>query len=70
MFARVFVKYNQAFIVAGCAMTSFVTLGWMVNDIHLREKAQLKREYENKITILIGELQELKVNKSDTLNLK
>lgn len=70
MFRRVFVKYNQALIVGGCAVTSFVTMGWMVNDIHLREKAQIKKDYENKLEVLTREIQELKANKSDILNLK
>ena len=70
MFTRVFAKYNQALIVGGCAMTSFVTMGWMVNDIHLREKAQLKSEYENKIEVLTKQIEVLKVNNGDILNLK
>jgi hypothetical protein len=70
MFRRVFAKYDQALIVAGCAMTSFVTMGWMVNDIHLREKANLKMEYENKIQGLTQEIQELKANSTNILNLK
>lgn len=70
MFTRVFAKYNQALIVGGCAMTSFVTMGWMVTDIHQREKSQIKKDYENKLEILTREIEELKANKSDILNLK
>lgn len=63
-------KYDQAIIVAGCAMTSFMTIGWMVNDIHLREKDVLRKKYETTIEQLKQEIVELKVNKSNTLNLK
>jgi hypothetical protein len=62
MLRSVFKKYEQAFIVVGCAATSIATLGWMVNDIHLREKNQLKIDYENKINKLKQEIASLKVN--------
>jgi hypothetical protein len=56
--------------VAGCALTSFLTMGWMVNDIHLREKRQLQQEYEYKISNLSKEIAMMKMNYSSTQNLK
>lgn len=38
MFVRALAEYSQALVVAGCAVTSFATIGWMVNDVHLQEK--------------------------------
>jgi hypothetical protein len=52
MFRRVFAKYDQALLVAGCAMISFATIGWMVNDIHLREKRTIHQNYESKIKLM------------------
>jgi hypothetical protein len=70
MLATVYRKYDQALIVAGCALTSFLTMGWMVNDIHLREKRQLRQEYECKISNLTKEIAMMKMNYSSTQNLK
>ena len=60
MLARTFVKYEQAIIVAGCSLTSFVTIGWMINDIQQREKQQIIVKYEKKIKTLKQENMGLK----------
>jgi hypothetical protein len=60
MFSRVFAKYEQAIVVTGCSLTSFVTMGWMINDIQMREKKQLVINYEKKIKTLTEENKGLK----------
>ncbi len=60
MFARLFMKYEQAIVITGCALTSVGTLGWMTNDIHVREKNQLIGKYQDRISILEQENKGLK----------
>ena len=60
MFPRVFAKYEQAIVAAGCGLTSFITVGWMVTDIQLQEKRKLIMDYEKKIKSLTGENKGLK----------
>lgn len=70
MLRRLYNKYDQALIVGGCATISFATLGWMVNDIQLREKNKLKCDYENTIKGLKEEIATLKAKDSNNVNLK
>ena len=56
--------------MGGCATISFATLGWMVNDIHLREKKTLRCGYENTIKDLKEEIATLKAKDSNNVNLK
>lgn len=56
-------KFNQGIIVAGCAMTSFVTLGWMMLDVHRLEKKELINKYESKISNYEKEINNLKKNR-------
>ena len=60
MFVRVFAEYGQGLIVAGCAMTSISTMGWMVNDIHQREKRTIQQNYESKIKMMEEHIKTLK----------
>jgi hypothetical protein len=60
MLVRTFAKYEQAIVVAGCSLTSFVTMGWMINDIQMREKKELIMNYEKKIKTLKEENRGLK----------
>lgn len=52
MFVRALAEYSQALVVAGCAVTSFATIGWMVNDVHLQEKKKIHQNYESKIKVM------------------
>jgi hypothetical protein len=70
-------QFSQGISVAGCAIMSFVTLGYMVNDIHTNEKKQIKSTYEKQIRVLNEEIDMLKqervlmkLNYSNKLNLK
>jgi|LauGreDrversion4_2_1035121.scaffolds.fasta_scaffold1133782_2 hypothetical protein len=60
MFARAFAKYEQAIVIAGCALTSAATLGWMTIDIHTREKKEIVAKYEDRINLLEQENKGLK----------
>ncbi len=60
MLVKLFTKYEQALTVAGCAITSVATLGWMTTDIHLREKKTIMAKYQDKINLLEQENKGLK----------
>lgn len=47
-----FNKFSQGILVGGCALTSFTTLTYIINDAHRLEKKQLITKYEAKIAEL------------------
>lgn len=53
-------QFNQGISVAGCAIVSFMTLGWMMLDVHRIEKKQIRSDYENKISNYEKEIHNLK----------
>jgi hypothetical protein len=55
---------SQGIYVAGCAITSIATLGWMVADIHRMEKKQLQNDYEKTIKILNDEIKAQKIERA------
>ena len=52
MFNRLFKIYGQGLYVGGCATMSFITLGYLSNDIHKMEKKQIINNYEIQINKL------------------
>jgi hypothetical protein len=58
-------QFSQGISVAGCAIMSFVTLGYMVNDIHTNEKKQIKSTYEKQIKVLNEEIEKLKEERTE-----
>lgn len=43
---------------------SFMTLGYMINDIHTNEKKQIKSTYEKQIRVLNEEIDVLKQDRA------
>jgi hypothetical protein len=60
MFSRIFAKYEQAIVVGGCSLISFVTMGWMIEDIQRQENKRIIINYEKKILTLTEENKGLK----------
>lgn len=54
-------QYSQGLYVTCAALTSFLTVGYMVNDIHKMEKKRLTKEYEEQIKQLTNEMNNLKL---------
>jgi hypothetical protein len=54
-------QFSQGIAVAGCAVMSISTLGYMLNDSHQIEKKQLRSKYENQIMNLNQEINKLKL---------
>jgi len=52
-------QFSQGLYVAGAAITSFLTLGYMLSDIHKIEIKQLKNNYESEIKKLKQEINRL-----------
>lgn len=52
MFNRLFKLYGQGLCVGGCATMSFLTLGYLADDIHKMEKKQIINNYETQINRL------------------
>lgn len=55
MFNRLYKLYNiygQGLGVGGCATMSFLTLGYLADDIHKIEKKQIIHNYETQINRL------------------
>jgi hypothetical protein len=53
-------QFSQGISVVGCSVTSFITLGWMMLDVHRLEKKQIRMEYDNKISNYEKEIHNLK----------
>jgi hypothetical protein len=49
---QVFRKFSQGIIIGGCALTSFITLSYIINDAHRLEKKQIIAKYDAKIAEL------------------
>ena len=59
---KMFLKqFSQGICLTGAVLTSFATLGYMVNDIHKMEKKQLRKGYEEQIKQLNNEINRLKL---------
>jgi hypothetical protein len=52
MFIKLYRIYSQGICVAGCASMSFLTLGYLVDDIHKLEKKKIINDYEKQINKL------------------
>jgi hypothetical protein len=52
MINRLFKLYSQGMCVAGCAAMSFLTLGYLADDIHKIEKKKIINDYEKQINKL------------------
>lgn len=67
-------QFSQGLSVAGCAVMSAVTLGYMMNDCYNMEKRQIKSTYEKQIKVLNEEIEQLKYERTlvkvDKLKLK
>ena len=50
-----FKQYSQGLYVAGCALMSGTTLGYMMVDAHKNEKKQIINKYEKQIKLLNNE---------------
>lgn len=45
-------KFSQGILVSGCAVMTFATLGFMINDSFEIQKKQMKNMYESQIKVL------------------
>jgi hypothetical protein len=57
-------QFSQGIYVAGCALMTMGSLGWMMLDNFKFQKKQLIRDYDNKIKILNDEINKLKMDKT------
>lgn len=53
-------QFSQGISVATCAAVSFITLNWMMIDVHRIEKKKIRTEYENRISNYEKEIHNLK----------
>jgi hypothetical protein len=65
MIVALYRQFNQGIAVAGCALMSFSTLGYMINDSHQIEKKQIRLMYENKIVDLNNKISELVIDRNN-----
>jgi hypothetical protein len=56
----IYKQFSQGILVAGCAITSFVTLNWMMCDVHRIELKQIRCGYESRISNYEKEIHNLK----------
>lgn len=54
-------QFSQGIMVGGCALISFGTLGYMINDSHKIQKKQIQTKYEKQILDLNNEINKLRV---------
>ena len=58
-------QFNQGIAVAVCALSSFLTIGYMTTDNYKMETRQLTREYEEKLKVLKDENKRLMLKISE-----
>lgn len=64
MIGAVYHRFGQGISVAGCAITTIITLGWMMDDVHKTETKQIRKRYEDQIKVLNYEIHQLKLDKA------
>ena len=60
--------YSQGLFVAGCLLSSTLTLGYILDDSTKLERNRMKKEYETKINILTNEIIQLKSQLNNKTN--
>jgi hypothetical protein len=56
-------QFSQGLYVATAAITSILTLGYMMDDIHKTEIKQLRNNYEEQIKLLNNEIRNQQMGK-------
>lgn len=63
MISKVYRLYSQGICVAGCASVSFLTLGYLSDDIHKMQKKEIINNYETQIKNIKLDLERSNINK-------
>jgi len=61
MLTQIYKKFGQGILVTGCSITSFITLGWLMTDVHRIELNKTRTDYEKQIKELNNEINNLKL---------